>query len=494
MAILFNNLKSKRNSVPLYISLFVVAFMLPFFCLSAQNNHLNLRFSSISDTVYKADFIIKGAVDKGSVVSINNNSVKVYKTGSFGYMTKLSQGNNSFVVKAVNGTLSSEKTINVFYSTDKKLIQSSNEITPIDTVFTVVSKEGAFLNYSSGQDRLGGAKINFIDDGIILNVVQQYGELYKVALTDNRFVYIPIEYAEVASRQSVVTNSSSWSVSNKGKYDRVVINIGAKQPYTIHQEVDPMKISIDFYGVRCNSNWITQYLDLEAIDKVDFEQVETDVLRAIIYLKGTKNWGFRVSYSGTNVFIDVKHSPEPTLRGMVIGVDAGHGGASLGAVSTSGILEKDLNLDMAYLLKNELEKRGARVVLSRKDDSELSMKERKKIFLDSNIDLLISIHCNAASNDPFVPMGASTYYKHIHNRDLAKSVLESLLELDGVNNYGLVGNFNFSLNGPTEYPNLLMETMFLSSFPDEEKIADPSFRKALVKKAVKGLSNYVKMR
>jgi hypothetical protein len=34
----------------------------------------------------------------------------------------------------------------------------------------------------------------------------------------------------------------------------------------------------------------------------------------------------------------------------------------------------------------------------------------------------------------------------------------------------------------------------LSSFPDEEKIADPSFRKALVKKAVKGLSNYVKMR
>ncbi len=72
-------------------------------------------------------------------------------------------------------------------------------------------------------------------------------------------------------------------------------------------------------------------------------------------------------------------------------------------------------------------------------------------------------------------MGTSSYYKHICNRGLAKSLHESMLTL-GLANFGLVGNFNFSLNHLTEYPNALVEVLFMSSLPEEEMLADPEYR------------------
>jgi N-acetylmuramoyl-L-alanine amidase len=103
---------------------------------------------------------------------------------------------------------------------------------------------------------------------------------------------------------------------------------------------------------------------------------------------------------------------------------------------------------------------------------------------------MVSVHCNAGGN-PLRPGGTSTYYKHIEYRDLAKSVLERLLELD-VKNFGLIGNFNFSLNAPTFYPNLLVETLFMSSLQDEEMLADPVFQNMMMKRVVSGLEDYMK--
>ena len=145
---------------------------------------------------------------------------------------------------------------------------------------------------------------------------------------------------------------------------------------------------------------------------------------------------------------------------------------------------------MAYMLKRELEKKGASVVLSRGDDSDLTMYERVDIFDAAGVDLMVSVHCNAGGN-PLRPGGTSTYYKHIEYRDLAKSVLERLLELD-VKNFGLIGNFNFSLNAPTFYPNLLVETLFMSSLQDEEMLADPVFQNMMMKRVVSGLEDYMK--
>ena len=118
----------------------------------------------------------------------------------------------------------------------------------------------------------------------------------------------------------------------------------------------------------------------------------------------------------------------------------------------------------------------------------MSMTERKEKFLQNNIDLMISIHCNAGGT----ARGTSTYYKHIQNRELAKTILNNLLEIDGVNEFGLVGNFNFSLNAPTEYPAVLVETLFLSHPEDEAMIIKKDFQKLMMKKVTEGVKDYLK--
>ena len=93
-------------------------------------------------------------------------------------------------------------------------------------------------------------------------------------------------------------------------------------------------------------------------------------------------------------------------------IDAGHGGpTSSGAVSNTGIKEKDVNLKLTYILKELLEKEGAKVILSRKTDVAMSMRERQDFFIDNNADIVLSIHNNADYN-PLTVGGSSTYYRY----------------------------------------------------------------------------------
>jgi len=66
-----------------------------------------------------------------------------------------------------------------------------------------------------------------------------------------------------------------------------------------------------------------------------------------------------------------------------------------------------------------------------------------------------------------------------------------MLEL-GLNNFGNIGAFNFSLSGPTEYPNCLVEVAFLSNAEDEQKILDEKFQKNVAKKIYKGIKDWLK--
>ena len=106
-----------------------------------------------------------------------------------------------------------------------------------------------------------------------------------------------------------------------------------------------------------------------------------------------------------------------------------------------------------------------------------------------NPDLLISIHLNSASSDTI--RGVSTYYRYIGFRPLSMAILNHMLEL-GLQEYGNVGNFNFGLSGPTDYPNCLVEVAFLSNKEDEKKILSPSFHKAVAKKIVEGIEEFLK--
>ena len=77
-------------------------------------------------------------------------------------------------------------------------------------------------------------------------------------------------------------------------------------------------------------------------------------------------------------------------------VDPGHGGKDPGAISVSGLEEKDLNLKVSKYLKDELEQRGFKVILTRFTDKYLTLQERVNVAKQNNADLFISIHANSS--------------------------------------------------------------------------------------------------
>ena len=134
-------------------------------------------------------------------------------------------------------------------------------------------------------------------------------------------------------------------------------------------------------------------------------------------------------------------------------------------------------------------KQGAYVMRTRTDDSDITMQQRMTYLNNEKPDLLVSIHNNAGGN-PITTKGTSTYYRYIGYRTLSTAILNKLLEL-GINNFGNIGSFNFALNAPTEYPNVLVEGLFMSTPEDEAKLADKNFKTKFVKKIVEGLKDFL---
>src|SRR5690606_23581007 len=168
--------------------------------------------------------------------------------------------------------------------------------------------------------------------------------------------------------------------------------------------------------------------------------------------------------------------------------DAGHGGTSTGATGKSGVPEKDITLKIAQHLQKELEKKGATVFMTRQTDTTVETSDRVLKLKEVQPDILVSVHVNSAGR-PEV-QGTSTYYRHLAFRPLSQALYEEVLEL-GLKEFGNIGGFNFALNAPTEYPNALVETAFLSNPEDEKRLLDPEFQEDMAKQIKKGLERFL---
>ena len=441
--------------------------------------------------------VVVATTEPGNKAFINGKEVHVYKTGAFGEVVTLNEGDNTITISTKNATETTSEEIKIKYSniantsTPAKQAIAEHNATAITPALYIKTLPGAYLQFGNGDDRLGGSKMGFLEAGIPLKAISKTGDLYLIQLSKNRVAYIPQEYVAETLEHAQTDNSGSWAISQTDNTDRISISLPSRHAYQSWTQLDPTTICVDIFGVTNNSNWITQRSELGMIEYVDWRQVDCDVLRVIIKLKDEFSWGYSVGYEGNALVIKVNHCPSLNLKDLTIGLDAGHGGKYPGAIGHTGLKESFVNLDIVQRIKQILEKKGAKVVLSRSSDIDISMAERKKIFLNANVDLMMSVHNNAGGS-PLKEMGTSTYYKSIANRELAQCVLNRMLELN-LRNFGLTGNFNFSLNAPTEYPNLLLEALFMSSLPEEELLADPNYRQRIAEQAVKGIEDYLKL-
>ncbi|WP_245632901.1 N-acetylmuramoyl-L-alanine amidase [Alicyclobacillus kakegawensis] len=120
--------------------------------------------------------------------------------------------------------------------------------------------------------------------------------------------------------------------------------------------------------------------------------------------------------------------PEPNLVGRVIVLDAGHGGPDGGARAANGVWEKTITLAIAKRTAAWLEQAGARVYLTRTEDTDLAtdedraarrrhqgdLRERVRFIRRHHPDVCLVIHCDAVPSSKW--SGATTLY-HRGNED-----------------------------------------------------------------------------
>jgi N-acetylmuramoyl-L-alanine amidase len=171
--------------------------------------------------------------------------------------------------------------------------------------------------------------------------------------------------------------------------------------------------------------------------------------------------------------------------GILIVLDPGHGGSDLGAVGVGGLQEKDLNLAQALALKEELERAGARVVLTRDSDRELAgpqgsaeqeLGARVKLAEDQGAQLFLSLHHNAKADvaEARRAHGTHIYYYRPHSRPLAQALAEPLAAALGESEYMALWR-SFNVTRQTRMPAVLVESNFISNPALEERMRRPDY-------------------
>lgn len=382
-----------------------------------------------------------------------------------------------------------------------------------------------YMEYGIGDDRLGGAKMGLLDSNVLVKVVDSFHTAYKIQLSQNHSAYMAKANVLLLSKQPDIVPvhnphlSSHIKVYGDTAYDYVDIGLDERLPYHIVQSIEPSRVVLDIFGVTSNTNWIMQLRTAKEVKNTWYEQVEDDVLRVFIELKHPQHWGFSPGYdsSGRKLIVRIKRQPAVLdIRRLRIAIDPGHGGDNIGASGVNGIpaarvaggmnavagsasgganggivpvLEKEYTLVIAKELQKALKKAGVKqVFMTRTKDTSLSMPERVAMLRQFNPDLLVSVHLNSSTSDTM--RGVSTYYRYIGFRSLSVAILRQMLTL-GLKEYGNVGNFNFALNGPTDYPNALVEVAFLSNPEEEKRILSPKFQKAVAQKIYLGIVDWL---
>ena len=154
-------------------------------------------------------------------------------------------------------------------------------------------------------------------------------------------------------------------------------------------------------------------------------------------------------------------------------IDPGHGGTSSGA-TLGNRFEKDDNLSLSLLVQDILEGRGYTVVMTRDDDSDVSLAERCKIANKARASLFVSIHRNSSTSKKAT--GMEMWVHSLNPTDdtlLAQNILDCLDNLE-ITNRGIYSGYrdgadmNYYINRNTKMPSVLAEIDFISNKNDNK--------------------------
>jgi N-acetylmuramoyl-L-alanine amidase len=175
----------------------------------------------------------------------------------------------------------------------------------------------------------------------------------------------------------------------------------------------------------------------------------------------------------------------------VIVIDPGHGGRQSGAVSVTGAYEKDFNLAVGIKVKALLEQHAnIQTVITRQDDTELSLQQRVDIAKLNQANLFISIHGNKFTTP--VPNGIETLYTRKESKSLAETLHKHVLPVTGLKDRG-VKVASLHVTRETSMPAVLLELGFLSNPTDEALMLTESYQDQCAQAIVDGILDYLRL-
>ncbi|TAE59195.1 MAG: N-acetylmuramoyl-L-alanine amidase [Nostocales cyanobacterium] len=235
------------------------------------------------------------------------------------------------------------------------------------------------------------------------------------------------------------------------------------------------------------------------ISRLDWQQVSPEQVKYTFNLKKLQQWGYKLRYDNTTLVLTLRHAPNIhnrkrlPLSGIKIVLDPGHGGKEKGALGPTGYPEKDVNLIVSKLLRDELVKKGAIVVMTREDDRDVSLVERQQIIEKEAPNIALSIHYNAlpADGDAENTRGFGTFWYHPQAHSLAIFLQNYVVKKLGKPDYGVFWN-NLALTRPAVAPAVLLELGFMINPQEFEEIVNPQEQKKMAKTLADGVTEWFK--
>jgi N-acetylmuramoyl-L-alanine amidase len=424
---------------------------------------------------YLGDFIF-GAGDDPLTPDVAGIYTGVYKIpegiqlDSASIHFQLSGGNGTHTVIAARGRLT------VHDHPVPQIAEITQEIT--------VARTGPGLGYQL-----------YLPRGVKLRLTGQNGRYFRARLNDAEQVWVPKESVALLPAGTPIPTSSVRLVRSENfeKKTAVTIYLRERLPFKIEQNNQPSRLIVSIYGATANTDWIRYDFEDPFIREMKWAQAAKGEYQLQIDLDAQQQWGYNPYFDGTNLVIDIKKPPKKfEFKELLICVDPGHGPDD-GAIGPTRLKEKDANLELAYVLKEKLEDKGARVFLTRKDRHGASLASRGKLAAFMEADLLVSVHHNAIPDDvnPFISRGSSTYYFHPQSLQLAVAIQKRLLKGLELNNFGLFYD-NLAVCRPPQMPAVLIEAAFIMHPEEERLIKSPRYRKTAAEAIVRGVEDFLK--
>lgn len=448
------------------------------FFLGARSFALDIVYPKKNPVVISASstFFI-GSATAGEKVKINDVEIKVHPSGAFAQSVPLNLGKNNFVIN------SGEDTINfVIERPEPSISPSLGQISKVLVEYPVmgdfyVKGDNAPLRITPVDGGIN--RISHLPEGMPLLINGEKGDFYRVYLNSQLNAWIAKSNMEQKGQdlsKNPPVEIKKFEINESRDYCEYSFELAQKVPFAVKEE---QGLSLNLFNVKSEDK------NLAIADNT-----------LSFHIPMPKLFGYKVYWQGDKFILKVKKSPEidveKPLKNIMIAVDAGHGGSECGAIGCCGDKEKDINLAISQNLHKELENRGAKVVMTRHDDVNVSLQDRVKFADEKEAMVLLSIHANAIPDgqDPLKNRGTSVYYYHNQAKNLAENILSSMTTELGTQN-DKVRQGSLALVRPTSSVSVLIEVAYIINPDDYALLLDKDFQKNCAKAIADGVENYL---